>query len=112
MHCPGCRAAFIDWTGCCALTGANASCGAAFCGGWCLARDTGGDAHGHVLTCAANPNPGTYFGTPPQILAVQRARQRTLVTAFLRALDPDARGRALDAVARDLDDLGIRIEPF
>ena len=49
LKCPraGCRAAFLDFNGCFALTCGRCGCG--FCA-WCLA-DCGDDAHTHVAGC-------------------------------------------------------------
>jgi len=49
LHCPRCRAAFLEFDGCLALTCARPECGCGFCG-VCL-QDCGGDAHGHIASC-------------------------------------------------------------
>jgi Ran GTPase-activating protein (RanGAP) involved in mRNA processing and transport len=52
ISCPRCRAVFIDFTGCTALTCGVTRCKAAFCA-WCL-TDCGDDAHQHVPRCPEN----------------------------------------------------------
>eukprot|EP01094_Clydonella_sp_ATCC50884_P009940 TRINITY_DN1947_c1_g1_i2.p1 TRINITY_DN1947_c1_g1~~TRINITY_DN1947_c1_g1_i2.p1 ORF type:complete len:1659 (-),score=227.61 TRINITY_DN1947_c1_g1_i2:219-4466(-) len=47
LHCPRCKAAFLDFTGCMALVCSACPCG--FCA-WCL-TDCGDDAHRHVSKC-------------------------------------------------------------
>ena len=51
LHCPRCKAAFIDFDGCMALSCSRDACGAKFCA-VCL-RDCAGDAdaHEHVRSC-------------------------------------------------------------
>ena len=53
ISCPACRAVFVDFTGCTALTCGVSTCKTTFCA-WCLA-DCGVDAHPHVLQCRENP---------------------------------------------------------
>jgi len=106
-RCPSCRAAFLDFAGCFALSCSR--CGVAFCG-WCLSA-CGADAHPHVRDCAAKPpghRQGDLFGTVEEFEVVQRRR----MTAGLRALlgsFPDALFRAavLDACRVDLEGVGI-----
>jgi len=50
-RCPRCKAAFVDFDGCCALKCHRCSC--AFCA-WCGA-DCGDDAHTHAASCGAKP---------------------------------------------------------
>ena len=62
--CPNCGVAFMDFTGCFALT--CVSCGSGLCG-FCL-KDCGGDAHQHTFSCPWYANwkgnqPG-YHGGP------------------------------------------------
>jgi hypothetical protein len=59
LRCPRCRAVFGDFDGCAALTCGAAQCRAGFCA-LCL-KDCGGDAHGHVRSCALNPKKNEYF---------------------------------------------------
>jgi hypothetical protein len=82
LHCPRCSAAFVDFSGCFALTCHRCSCG--FCG-WCLG-DCGADAHAHVLACPHNAEVGKggYFGTQTAFQNAQtRCRQRN-VTEYVR----------------------------
>lgn len=52
LSCPLCRAAFLDYNGCMALTCSRPGCNCKFCA-ICL-KDCGADAHGHVAACKYN----------------------------------------------------------
>ena len=52
LSCPRCKMAFLDYSGCAALTCANGNCKASFCA-ICL-KDCGTDAHPHVVICPEN----------------------------------------------------------
>jgi len=94
---PNCRAAFVDFDGCFALTCGR--CRAGFCG-WCLA-DCGADAHGHVARCREGtgklyPDGGMltfnnhHDHRRGQLVAERLAREPAAVRAIaLRLLEPD-----------------------
>lgn len=107
LKCPraGCRQAFADFDGCCALTCSRCGCG--FCA-WCL-EDCGDDAHRHVANCAENPMPGRQvYGTEAAFHECQRRRRLRLVQAHLATLQPDVRAAAERSLAPNLRDLGQR----
>ncbi len=85
LKCPRaqCRRAFIDYSGCMAL---SCQCGCGFCA-WCLA-DCGADAHAHVLQCPSNIQRGSYGGTLAQFNTAHRTRVQPLVRAYLATVPP------------------------
>jgi hypothetical protein len=110
MHCPQCRAAFVDFSDCFALE--CAMCGAEFCA-WCLANcgDTN-SAHTHVLHCKNNiTNPRSVFGSERQFEDCHRQRRERLVREYLQAIvQAEMRGDVLAALAEDLAGVGVVIE--
>ena len=109
LKCPRdtCKAAFIDFYGCFALTCSRCRCG--FCA-YCL-QDCGTDAHQHVANCAYNTAGGRNLHAP--IDAFHRA-QKARVTRLLREyiggrVDQDVREELVRSLDRDLKDLGISI---
>ena len=57
LRCPRCKTAFLDYTGCAALT--CSTCKAGFCA-ICL-KDCGNDAHAHVVRCPENSEGGVFI---------------------------------------------------
>eukprot|EP00808_Paulinella_micropora_P006437 g20579.t1 len=53
LKCPRCSAAFLDFSGCFALTCSRANCQAGFCA-WCLQDCGNNNAHSHVASCPEN----------------------------------------------------------
>jgi hypothetical protein len=94
LKCPRaqCRRAFLDYTGCMALT---CSCGCNFCA-WCL-QDCANDAHPHVKACPHSQSPGSYHGTFDQFQTVHRNRARLAAQQYLTAVPP---GELADVSAR------------
>ncbi len=107
LKCPRqeCKRAFIDFTGCFALTCSQCKCG--FCA-YCL-EDCGYDAHRHVANCRYNIAPGKRVSASFGVFqSAQQMRRTRLLNDYL-AQHVDARTRAplIQAMARDLADLGI-----
>jgi len=101
--CPRCGQAWVDFTGCCALTCSHCHCG--FCA-FCLA-DCGGNAHAHVAHCAWG---GQGVHMRIQDWAAARNRHRVhLLRQYLAKLDPTAKAHALEDCRQDLDDLKINV---
>ncbi len=103
---PGCRRAFADFSGYCALScgGDGPGCGCAFCA-WCL-QDCGHDAHAHVRTCPRNPARGELFDSKTKFPASQRKRMVEAVCGYLGALGSGELRKAVTealAVHRDLE---------
>eukprot|EP01103_Thecamoeba_quadrilineata_P018262 TRINITY_DN687_c0_g1_i1.p1 TRINITY_DN687_c0_g1~~TRINITY_DN687_c0_g1_i1.p1 ORF type:complete len:2369 (-),score=253.94 TRINITY_DN687_c0_g1_i1:25-7131(-) len=104
LRCPRCRTAFVDFTGCFALT---CQCTAAFCA-WCL-TDCGRDAHPHVAQCPQGRGRG-YYGTFEQFNEHHRQRKQDQVRErLLREPDQEVRRIALNFLRKDLQDLGINV---
>jgi len=119
LKCPrqGCRRAFVDFTGCMALS--CAGCGAGFCA-WCL-RDCGKDAHSHVWLCDAKPHhvknslfpdaAATVLGQGhPTFDAHWLVRKLAGVRAILRPLAREVRLEVYDELQAQLEPLGLARE--
>eukprot|EP01105_Mastigella_eilhardi_P006949 TRINITY_DN1843_c0_g1_i6.p1 TRINITY_DN1843_c0_g1~~TRINITY_DN1843_c0_g1_i6.p1 ORF type:complete len:1670 (-),score=287.80 TRINITY_DN1843_c0_g1_i6:661-5670(-) len=107
--CPGCKSAFLDFSGCCAVT--CEVCKAQFCG-LCL----GGpfeDAHPHVRACPCNPKRNEYFAKQDEIKRAQARVKRDRVITYIRSAiaTQSERQKVLDAVLADLRDLAIDVRP-
>ena len=102
LKCPRCSQAFIDFTGCMALTCSQAGCGCGFCG-WCLA-DCGSDAHAHVRTCKARPpnHRSTYFAEKSEYEAIWKKRRIQLLEAHLSKYDWNIQEKVLENVHIEL----------
>jgi hypothetical protein len=101
--CPRCKAAFFDFTGCCALSCGSCPCN--FCA-WCLA-DCGDDAHPHIRTCPKKLADDIYY---PRGKWEESRRLRRLesVTAIFRQLDPALAPDVAKAATQDLADAGLK----
>jgi len=111
MHCPGCRGAILDWSGCLAVT---CECKTAFCG-LCLERALTGDAHQHVLVCPLNRPPKSYFADKSFIDGVHRMRRITAIREYLAGqadLAPGSsmRQQVLHSLAGSFKDLAITLD--
>lgn len=116
LACPRCRQAFLDFSGCFALTCSRAGCGAGFCA-YCL-TDCGNDAHAHVANCDLNPGNGV-FGDAAQFEEVQRQRRTRLLGERLAAIAADGDGgggnevlAVIDGLLVDLVELRIDAPPL
>jgi hypothetical protein len=109
LKCPrqACRCAFIDFSGCFALTCTQCKC--EFCA-YCL-EDCGGDAHRHVANCQYNIAPGKgVFASFHVFERAQRDRRTRLIREYLaQHVDTAMRAPLVQALARDLADLGIHV---
>jgi hypothetical protein len=104
LKCPRCRAAFVDFDGCFALT--CGACGCGFCA-WCL-TDRGTDAHACAAQCSQRlGHGGGYFGTKQVFEAHHRALRTRKLSECLRALTPQVRAALRPQVEPDLADLHI-----
>lgn len=100
LKCPRCGQAFLDFSGCFALTCVRQGCGCGFCA--CCLEDCGDDAHTHVARCKA----GGVFGSFDEFEAQQRQRKRKIVADYLKQ-EPGLRGKILEECKKDLQDCGI-----
>ena len=119
LHCPRCRGAFLDWSGCAALQcrdegAARRGCGAGFCA-LCL-KDCGGDAHEHVRVAHARGaggeggDMGAYYFSAADYAAAHRGLRLAALAARLRALagEPAVQEALLRALAgADLAGVGV-----
>lgn len=118
LRCPRCSQAFIDFSGCLALTCSRAGCGCGFCG-LCQA-DCGNDAHKHVgdgcplleQMGAAGAQYRNFHLTEDAFDEVQKHRRTRALTAYLATLTEAQKQHALADCARELADLGLRPGDF
>ncbi|KAH9250083.1 hypothetical protein BASA81_012130 [Batrachochytrium salamandrivorans] len=87
--CPQCKAAFLDFTGCCALT--CASCNIQFCA-FCH-QGAAANAYSHVQQCVENPNKGSYFCDKAKYATQQKAFKTKILKKFLQTLGEVTQGR-------------------
>lgn len=106
LKCPrdACKAAFIDFDGCFALTCSRCRCG--FCA-YCL-QDCGTDAHQHVANCRHNTARGNVHAPIDAFHRSQKSRVTRLLRDYIAGrVDQDVRQELIQALDRDLRDLGI-----
>jgi hypothetical protein len=103
--------AFVDFEGCCALTCGVERCRAAFCF-FCLA-DCGTDAHGHVVKCPKNLNPGQLFTKKNLHDVAHRESRKKQIVNYLqtKCRDTVLRSKVLESIAKNLAELQIEITP-
>lgn len=106
LQCPRCKQAFIDYSGCAALTCGNTTCNAAFCA-LCL-LDCGSDAHSHVVTCSKNAE-RSVFATEVFFNDVHRLDRIEKLKSYFRysIQTRTLRVKVFKSVQRDLADLNI-----
>ena len=103
LKCPRCRQAFVDFTGCYALTCGQCNCG--FCA-WCL-KDCNNDAHSHVATCPENPGVG-YYGTLEAFNHCQIERRKRMVRNYLQTVESaEVQKLAVVQCKMELEDLNM-----
>lgn len=96
LACPRCSQAFVDFTGCFALTCASQRCGATFCA-YCL-LDCGSDAHAHVESCAYNKGRGDLYGRFEEFVEHQKQRKARKVEAYLTDLSATMPKEIIDQI--------------
>uniref|UniRef100_A0A0K6SAB1 Protein kinase domain-containing protein n=1 Tax=Chromera velia CCMP2878 TaxID=1169474 RepID=A0A0K6SAB1_9ALVE len=113
LKCPRCRAAFVDFDGCAALTCGSCNCG--FCG-YCL-KDCLRDAHGHVPRCPVAKVVGARlnvrFGMYPPSFQdwerFQKERQTDRVREVLQRLSAEERDKVTELLQPLLQEGGIEL---
>lgn len=107
LKCPRCKLAFLDYTGCSALSCSGCGCG--FCS-YCL-EDCGKDAHQHFYANGSKcPKEGGLITVPvPQWQEYQRKRRARLLASYLQQVPPDWQQRVADAIAPEAKDLGVAL---
>jgi hypothetical protein len=108
LKCPRCKAVFVDFDGCFALTCSRNSCACGFCA-WCL-KDCGPDAHAHVINCAENGANGAVYSDLNAFNRHHSARRKKRIIEILNG-EPDVKvqKRVKELIARELFDLGITL---
>lgn len=102
---PDCRQAFIDFSGCFALTCTRCQC--AFCA-WCLA-DCGTNAHDHVRACPHKLASANFHGSIQEFNRAQKMRRERLLQGYLQSIPGDIRPGVIASINRDLQDLGLEV---
>jgi hypothetical protein len=100
---PNCRQAFIDFTGCLALSCSRCSCH--FCG-WC-GMDCGTDAHAHVRQCPHKLGTDPYFAPFADFERAQRGIKSRKVVAFLATLDANTTAAVRKEMRAELRELPV-----
>ena len=106
LSCPRCRAAYIDFDGCCAVKCANCQCG--FCG-LCLI-DCGNDAHAHVLTCHLNPDKTNYFASGAIITAANNVVKKERVLKVMERVEQKWKQAVFNDMHSMISDLNITLQ--
>mmetsp|Transcript_21853 Transcript_21853/g.31829 ORF Transcript_21853/g.31829 Transcript_21853/m.31829 type:complete len:314 (+) Transcript_21853:1354-2295(+) len=106
LGCPSCGAAFLDFSGCCAVT---CTCGQDFCGLCLTAQRNGSVCHAHVTMCKLNPNRGQYFCSEDQLNSVHRRTRIGNLRKYFAQTVPagDTKRRLLKQCEKLFNDLGI-----
>lgn len=103
LACPRCGMAFVDFTGCLALTCSRDTCKAAFCG-VCL-HDGGTDAHAHVRSCEFTNR--DLFASQGQVPVLQNKWRTGRIRHILLDLSPELKRDVLASLANELRDVGL-----
>ncbi len=107
LKCPRCKFAFVDFSGCFALTCGNKNCRCGFCA-WCL-KDCGQDAHTHVARCPEGT--GAVFNTA-EAFERHHKQKKTVATRNMiqrSELSKNALNKLRELLRTDLADLGISL---
>jgi len=103
---PNCGQVFVDFSGCFALSCSR--CRKHFCG-WCLSVAVNNDAcHTHVRQCASKLSNDPYYGRVEEFEESNNRRRVVALRVYLSSLSDDLSREVVEAVRRDLYDLGIR----
>ena len=105
LRCPRFKIAFIDYSGCAALT--CGCCKAAFCA-VCL-KDCGSNAHLHVRICDQNAKKDLYI-TLQEFNKHHSKRREDLINEKIKNVAPKVKTLLLKKMSKDLNDLGINIK--
>lgn len=105
LHCPRCKAAWLDFDGCLALT---CGCGCGFCA-VCL-QDCGSDAHAHIGTCKFAGPAQQLFVPAETITRMQNAWRKERLRDFIKPLNPQVAQRVLNSLAQEFRDLGLDVD--
>ena len=103
LHCPRCKAAFLDFDGCLAITCRQHRCHCGFCG-VCL-EDCGDDAHEHVTQCKYTQ--GDMFASEADVPVMQNAWRRDKIAEHLSGLGEARVAEVLASLERDFKGVGL-----
>jgi hypothetical protein len=108
--CPRCRSAFIDFSGCFALTCRNNQCRCGFCA-WCF-EDCGGydEAHSHVPNCRWGVVDGVrlgVYGDKRKLQQVWNQIRKRKIDEELSSCSRNIRKKILDSLAKDFQDIKL-----
>jgi len=104
LRCPRCKLAFIDYSGCAALT--CAKCKAGFCA-LCL-KDCGHDAHQHVVNCPENIYKNV-FVTEEQFNRINSKRREKHINDKIKDQTNKTKTLLYKKMEKDFRDLGIQV---
>lgn len=83
---PQCKAVFLEWTGCCAVT--CESCKGDFCG-FCFSPERNSSVcHAHVLKCKLNPKKNEYFCSREELDKVHNRMKLTQLRQYFATQVP------------------------
>lgn len=105
LRCPGCKCAFIDYTGCAALT--CGICKVGFCA-LCLVN-CGTDAHSHVPNCQYNQPGREIFINEDKFKKTHSKRRENLINQKLKNETDKVKNTIIKKMEKDFRDLGIQI---
>ncbi len=110
LKCPRCSTAFLEFTGCAAVT--CETCNAGFCG-LCL-QDCGNDSHAHVRVCEKNPIKNEFFVSEAALRKAHKEMRTQKLKIYLDTIrtqveSPSIMDSILRAIRRDLIDLEINL---
>jgi len=108
LQCPRCKAAFIDFNGCAALTCGVSTCGCGFCA-LCL-QDCGGsqETHAHVVNCKWNEGK-SFVVNPTALDGVHKTIRIEKIRKYLNEVSYEEQENILKIMCKDLLDLGITL---
>lgn len=105
LRCPRCKCAFIDYSGCAALT--CCKCSAGFCA-LCL-QDCGSDAHQHVANCKENPSRDVWI--TEEIFNKHHSKRREVLIKYkIKNKDAKTKNLLCKKMDREFRDLGIKVD--
>jgi len=104
LRCPRCKCAFIDYTGCAALTCSN--CKASFCA-LCL-KDCGTNAHSHVLNCPENKHKDLFI-PEKEFNRHHSIRREQLINEKIKDQSNKTKRLLSQRMEKDFGDLGIQV---
>ena len=103
--CPACKAVFLDFEACFAI---SCNCGAFFCA-WCLVRQPDKQTcHHHVINCVYNlaEHRGLH-GTMDKFYEARKKRQERALARMIRDIEPNVIDALFRSLQQEFTDVGI-----